>query len=43
MTVYKWLKKSSREFDLIIFNVFSNEDYDIYASVFREGVAALHA
>ena len=42
-TVYERLKSSSRGFDCIIFNVFGKEDYDIYAAVFRKGVASLHA
>ncbi|HWN95328.1 MAG TPA: protein-ADP-ribose hydrolase [Methylomirabilota bacterium] len=42
-TVCEWFKSSSRRLDRIIFNVFSNEDYDIYAAVFRKGVASHHA
>jgi O-acetyl-ADP-ribose deacetylase (regulator of RNase III) len=34
-TVEKWIEKNSDAFDLIVFNVFSKEDYNTYESVLK--------
>jgi O-acetyl-ADP-ribose deacetylase (regulator of RNase III) len=34
-TVCKWLEVNKNSFDRIIFNVFTKEDYDQYAKLFR--------
>jgi O-acetyl-ADP-ribose deacetylase (regulator of RNase III) len=35
-TVYRWLKASGHHLERIVFNVFTQEDHDIYAALFRQ-------
>jgi len=35
-TVSHWLKKSNHQLDRVIFNTFTQEDYDLYANLFRQ-------